>query len=303
MMRKTDIYILSGFLGSGKTTLLKEILKNEKKAGRKVAVLMNELGKISIDSNEVEEGIPLKELLGGCVCCTIQDKLEAQLQSLLLEENPDAIYLETTGAAHPVETIDSILSPLFVNNLHFKGIITVIDGKQWIDRLKMSPPIQQLILEQARHANLILINKQDQLLEQEKSKITFEIQSINPHAFTVLTSFSKVPFQKVLELNSHSYGKREKATVHNLQLSSYVYQFNKTISSEKFDQFLRNLPETIYRIKGYVQFHHASYPDLFQYSYGMPLLWREEMKMPLNMVFIGEKIDWLKIERELDELS
>jgi predicted AAA+ superfamily ATPase len=41
---KTPIYILSGFLGAGKTTLLQTILKQEKERGRKVAVLMNELG-------------------------------------------------------------------------------------------------------------------------------------------------------------------------------------------------------------------------------------------------------------------
>ena len=93
-MKQTDIYVLSGFLGSGKTTLLKEILKKEKALGRKVAVLMNELGKISIDSNEIDGDIPLKELLGGCVCCTIQDEVEAQIQTLLVQEKPDVIYLK-----------------------------------------------------------------------------------------------------------------------------------------------------------------------------------------------------------------
>ena len=301
-MKKTDIYILSGFLGSGKTTLLKEILKKEKELGRKVAVLMNEFGKISIDSNEVDEDIPLKELLGGCVCCTIQEKLEAQLQKLLVEEKPDVIYLETTGAAHPVETIDGILSPLFVNQLQLKGIITVINGEQWLSRTKLSPAIQQLILEQARHASLIIVNKEDLLSESEKAKITFELQAINSHAFTLLTNYSKFPFQKLLELNSQVQQNVQPQSIQKLQLSSYVYKFNKTISSEKFEKFLRSLPDTIYRIKGYIQFHHSKYPDLFQYSYGMPLFMKEEMKMPLNLVFIGENVNWQALERGLDQI-
>ena len=46
-MKKTEVYILGGFLGSGKTTLLRNILLQEKETGRKVAVLLNELGSVS----------------------------------------------------------------------------------------------------------------------------------------------------------------------------------------------------------------------------------------------------------------
>ncbi|MBZ9536083.1 GTP-binding protein [Cytobacillus oceanisediminis] len=301
-MKQTDIYVLSGFLGSGKTTLLKEILKKEKALGRKVAVLMNELGKISIDSNEIDGDIPLKELLGGCVCCTIQDEVEAQIQTLLVQEKPDVIYFETTGAAHPVETIDGILSPIFADQLRFKGIITVINGRQWLERSTLSAPIQQLIMEQARHASLIIVNKEDQLTEAEKAKITFELQSICSHAFTVLTTYSKFPFEKLLEMESHIYSGITKTSVHALHLSTFVYTFKKSIAADQFEFFLRELPNTIYRIKGYVKFHQAKYPDLFQYSYGMPLFMQEEMNMPLNMVFIGENIDWKKVENELNLL-
>lgn len=301
-MKQTDIYVLSGFLGSGKTTLLKEILKKEKEIGRKVAVLMNELGKVSIDSNEIEEDIPLKELLGGCVCCTIQDEVEAQIQTLLMEEKPDVIYFETTGAAHPVETIDGILSPIFADRLRFKGIITVINGKQWLERSTLNAPVQQLILEQARHASLLIINKEDQLTEAEKAKISFELQSICPHAFTILTTFSKFPFEKLLEMNTQVYDNVQKTSIHKLHLSTFVYTFKKMIAADEFETFLRELPDTIYRIKGYVQFHQSKYPDLFQYSYGMPLFMQEDMKMPLNMVFIGENIDWKLVEESLNKL-
>lgn len=301
-MKQTDIYVLSGFLGSGKTTLLKEILKKEKEIGRKVAVLMNELGKVSIDSNEIEEDIPLKELLGGCVCCTIQDEVEAQIQTLLMEEKPDVIYFETTGAAHPVETIDGILCPIFADRLRFKGIITVINGKQWLERSTLNAPVQQLILEQARQASLLIINKEDQLTEAEKAKISFELQSICPHAFTILTTFSKFPFEKLLEMNTQVYDNVQKTSIHKLHLSTFVYTFKKMIAADEFETFLRELPDTIYRIKGYVQFHQSKYPDLFQYSYGMPLFMQEDMKMPLNMVFIGENIDWKLVEESLNKL-
>jgi G3E family GTPase len=57
MKKKVDVVIV-GFLRSGKSTLLSRLLSYEKKKGRKVAVLMNELGKVSIDSSVVPTNIP-----------------------------------------------------------------------------------------------------------------------------------------------------------------------------------------------------------------------------------------------------
>ena len=81
---------------------------------------MNELGNVSIDSDAVEDDVPLKELLDGCICCTIQDKLEAQLQGLLVESKPEVIYIEATGAAHPVEVLDAVVSPFLLIKFSLK---------------------------------------------------------------------------------------------------------------------------------------------------------------------------------------
>src|SRR4051812_13034464 len=197
IMHKTEVYLLSGFLGSGKTTLLKNLLQAEKVEGRKVAVLMNELGSVSIDSDAVDNDIPLKELLDGCICCTIQDKLESQLQGVLVESKPEVIYIEATGAAHPVEVLDAVVSPIFADQIQFKGIITIVDGKQFLNRKTLSPQVQQLLVEQVKYANLLLINKTDTCSADEQAKLSMEIGTINPHAFAILTSFSKVPIREV----------------------------------------------------------------------------------------------------------
>lgn len=304
-MNNTEIYILSGFLGSGKTTLLKRLLEDERSRGRKTAVMMNELGKVSIDSEAArDEDIALKELLGGCICCSIQDKLEAQLQGLLINEKPEVIYIETTGAAHPVEVLDAILSPLFADQFTIKGIVTTVDGLRWRDRKVLSPQVHQLLLEQVRHADLLIVNKMDELTESEQSQIIFEIQGINSAARSLLTNFSQVSINELRKLTL-SFDKKTISTFSKtaLNLTTFVYQFQGPLNYTRFEEFLKKLPERIYRMKGYVKFDPASKPYLFQYSYGMPLYMKEEMNLPLNLVFIGENIQWADIEQSLKKLE
>ena len=116
---------------------------------------------------------------------------------------------------------------------------------------------------------------------------------INPHAFAILTSFSKVPILEVKKMGFSEKVSVDHQHVHtDLHLRSFVYQFQHPVNQKDFEDFLRSLPDTIYRIKGYVKFSETSYPFLFQYSYGMPLYMKEYMNMPLNLVFIGEQINW-----------
>ncbi|CAG9621972.1 CobW family GTP-binding protein [Sutcliffiella rhizosphaerae] len=304
MKKKVEVYILAGFLGSGKTTLLTQMLKEEQQANRKVAVVMNELGKVSIDSDAVPKSTPLSELFDGCICCTIQEKLESTLQELLLNNDLDAIYIETTGAAHPIEVLDTILSPIFVEQFTSPKIITLLDILRWRDRDILSVQIKQLIREQVKHAEMLIINKVDLVSEAEVGSILFELQAINPHAKTLLTNFSKIPPKSWMQ--THSLERSAHTSTHvkdNLYLKTFVYQFQSSIDLNEFEDWLRKLPETIYRIKGYINFKNTSGIYLFQYSYGTPLYMKELVKVPLNLVLIGENLNTEQIKAELQDLE
>lgn len=303
-MKQTEVYILGGFLGSGKTTLLRNLLQQEKDKGRKVAVLMNELGSVSIDSGFIDEDVPLKELIDGCICCTIQDKLEVQLHELLIENELDVIYIETTGAAHPVEVLDGILSPLFADKLDYKGIITVVDLLRWRDRVQLSPQVRQLLAEQIHHADFILLNKKDLVTEMEAARLTFSIQSLNANAVCLLTEQAKVSLTSLQQLKRKQGDRHQQLDVHNhLHLSAMVYTFEGSIDKTDFEDWLRHLPETVYRIKGYLSFTFSQYPYLFQYAYGIPMYMNEMMKMPLNIVIIGENLNKQQLITELKKME
>lgn len=306
-MEKIEVFILSGFLGSGKTTLLQNILTQEKESGRKVAVVMNELGQVSIDSNAVSENTPLKELLNGCVCCTIQGQLEVHLQGLLQDHELDAIYIETTGVAHPIEVLDACMSPLFADQLFVQSIVTLVDVNRWKERNTLSPQLQMLLREQVHHADVLLLNKVDQLSEMEQGNILFEIQSINNEAKCLLTKHAAVKLDDLRTLKKAERKPHERAHVQlDLKLKTYVHTFSNQLDLDLFEEWLKNMPDTIFRIKGYLKFTHSNHTYLFQYSYGTPIYMKELMNYKSTLVFIGEKMDpnWMKVEMEkLEEES
>ena len=92
------VHIISGFLGAGKTTLLKHLLQ-QKPEQEIWAVLMNEFGQIGVDQQLLpqDSGYAVKELLGGCLCCSSQLPMQIALSRLLSEVKPDRLFIEPTG--------------------------------------------------------------------------------------------------------------------------------------------------------------------------------------------------------------
>jgi len=103
------LVILTGFLGAGKTTTLNRILAAQHH--RRIAVLVNELGRIDIDAGLIRQRAgDVLELAGGCVCHQIgvQRELWSALDDVVRRSRPDVVVLETTGLAEPDAILDGL---------------------------------------------------------------------------------------------------------------------------------------------------------------------------------------------------
>lgn len=293
-----DVYLLSGFLGSGKTTLLKNLISQMKKQNLKPAVLMNELGALGFDSDAVDDDVPLRELLEGCICCSPAEKTEAELQRILYDGDFDVLLIETTGAAHPVAALDVILSPLFADHFHFKGIITVIDSVRFLKREQLPVQTRTLFLEQIRHGHLLLINKTDLLPARKTAEIVFSVQQINPHATIVETSHANVNLNQLQDLTVSIQTHKESRIGKELLLGSRLIELTEAFPQHVVEDWIAHLPDTIYRVKGYIQLPGGSHPHLFQYAYGMTQWLQEDVKIKTQLVVIGEQVHSIN---DLDE--
>lgn len=303
-MSKVEIHILGGFLGSGKSTLLQNLLLAEKQKQRKVAVLMNEIGEFSVDTKIVGEENVLRELLKGCICCTMKDELEIQLHSLYQQERPDVIYIETTGVAHPIEVLDACLSPILSPYVEVKSTIVVVDAMRWLNRHTLSANVRQLLHEQIKYGSYILINKSDLLTDEEKKQVFAEIAAVNHKAKLQETQYCNISLADIEEVIVEENEEYESLHVkHHLHIGTMTYQFTKSIDQDKLYEWLSTLPDGIYRVKGFVKFHGDKYPHLLQYSFGVPSLLEQDFGFPTNLVIIGEELNKQELREGLKVLE
>lgn len=151
--------IITGFLGVGKTTTINGLLAN-KPEDESWAVLVNEFGQVGIDQEMMpnEEGLHIKELAGGCICCTMGASLTPTLKSLIEHAKPDRLIIEPTGIGHPEGIIDTLMGPSFKDKLDLRATICILDPRS----LELEDVANSNILhDQLNLSDVVIINKCD----------------------------------------------------------------------------------------------------------------------------------------------
>ena len=151
--------IITGFLGVGKTTAINGLLAN-KPEGENWAILVNEFGQVGIDQEMLpdQNGLHVKELAGGCICCALGASLGKTVRALIEQASPDRLLIEPTGIGHPEGIIDTLTGPAFRDKLDLRATICLLDPRSLGEPEVIN---NETFHDQLNLADVVLINKCD----------------------------------------------------------------------------------------------------------------------------------------------
>lgn len=226
----TPITLLTGYLGAGKTTLMNHILTNQE--GYKVAVIVNDIGEVNIDAKLIAEGGFIQEkdngkvvpLSNGCICCTLKEDLMQQIVDILKTRKFDYIMIEASGICEPLpiaQTITMLAASMEQYGLpkmcRLDNIVTVVDslrlasefgcGEDLVKDDIDEEDIENLIIEQIEFCNVIVLNKVDEVTEEQLNTVKAVIKKLQPNAKIIETNYAKVDVKEIMDTNNFDFEK------------------------------------------------------------------------------------------------
>ena len=191
--------IITGFLGVGKTTAINALL-SQKPKDETWAILVNEFGQIGIDQAVMEtpsDGVAIKELAGGCICCALGPTLTSTLAILLRRSKPDRLIIEPTGIGHPAGIIDTLQNENFRDILDLRSVICLLDPRSLDNQETVSNPTFQ---DQINLADVIILNKTDLATEAQISFAEQQSTTLFPPKQAVIKSINGEVSLNLLDL-------------------------------------------------------------------------------------------------------
>ncbi len=192
---RVPFHIISGFLGVGKTTAILHLLE---RLGEKenVVVLINEWGQIGLDADVIGSEHPtlaVREISGGCICCTAAAALHQTVADVLTDLKPDRIIIEPSGVAKSGEIMDCLQSPELADRLDMRPVIGLVDPVLFLQPAMMKMPIYH---DQVDAAAILVANRCDKTDQETIDAFLEKVSAMYPPKTAVHTiRFGKLPLE------------------------------------------------------------------------------------------------------------
>ena len=245
-MKQVPITLLTGYLGAGKTTLMNHILSNQQ--GYKVAVIVNDIGEVNIDSSLIQKGGMVQEedsslvpLTNGCICCTLKVDLMKQIAELAQSGKFDYILIEASGICEPLPIVQTI--SMMDGSVPDSGIpaivkldcvVTVVDALRLVDEFAGGEKligdvdeedIENLLIQQIEFCSTIIINKVDEISAEDMAKVRAVVKALQPKAKIIETNYANVDIKDVLSTGQFDFDK-------TFASAGWVTEFEKDVREE-----------------------------------------------------------------------
>ena len=255
-MNKIPVTLIAGFLGAGKTTLLNRILNEHH--GLRIAVLVNDFGDVSIDSQLIIniEGETIS-LANGCICCTIRDDLvDAIVQLTNNDIPPDYIVTETSGVSDPESAARAlVISTKTATKIALNCITTVVDAEQV---LQLEGVNEKLAIDQIEAADIVVVNKSDLVNNEQLQKVHAWIQNISQQARIIEASYGEIPMPLIIGVEEYAHAgshqiepsEKHDHSDHSETFSSYTWMEDQALAFQAIYQAFKTLPLSVFRAKG-----------------------------------------------------
>lgn len=299
--------VVTGFLGSGKTTLINRILSEQH--GKRLAVIVNEFGEISIDGQLVvhDDQAQLVEFNNGCLCCTVRGDLIETLDRLQQRAGTlDGILIETTGLADPAP----VASTFFVadevkESIRLDAFVTVVDAVNLEANLSQSNEA----VEQVAFSDIILINKIDLASPAQVQAIESKIRKLNPLAVFHHTTNADIDIAKVVNVGAFDLVQKlevdpeflsDHEHEHDAAVGSFVLLEDRPIDINRFALWMNEIAQArgddLYRTKGIFYAHGFEERVVFQSVRMLTTMhpdrvWNDGERRQSQFVVIGKNLN------------
>ena len=299
IISKLPVTVLSGFLGAGKTTVLSHILNNRQ--DKKVAVIVNDMSEINIDSAIVQNEVSLNrseeklvEMSNGCICCTLREDLLLEVTKLAQEKRFDYLVIESTGISEPLPVAETFTfadenGTSLSDVADLDTMVTVVDAVNFLkdyDEAKYlvdkgeslgeddERSVADLLVDQIEFADVILISKTDLVSSEEVSRLNAIIKTLNTDAKVIPISNGEVDVNEVLNTGKFDFEKAQQSPgwlkemrgehipeTEEYGISSFSYEARRPFHPAKFHSFLHNTNQFGKLIRSKGYFWLASRPQ------------------------------------------
>lgn len=297
--KKITVTVLSGFLGAGKTTVLSHILNNRE--GKRVAVIVNDMSEINIDSATVKNEVSLNnkeeklvEMSNGCICCTLREDLLIEVTKLAQEGRFENLVIESTGISEPLPVAETFTFA-DENGVSLSDVatldtmVTVVDAVNFLRDYEAAQSLQEtgehlgeedhrsvsdLLIDQVEFADVILISKTDLAPTEEVERLKAILRTLNTHARIISIQNGQVDISDVLDTGLFNFERAQQAPgwlkelrgehvpeTEEYGISSFSYQARRPFHPEKFYQFLHSTTHFGKLIRSKGYFWLASRPE------------------------------------------